>query len=284
MTEKLVSSDETSSSWDMSDVPEFNPLPDLNPEPTSKEKVEFWSNEYNSAELQFSHYAKRLNISNLDDHEYNKYCRTVGKYEQDIAFYWQNLEVASNQAMSSQLIRNAYELADTQSLGVVEPAETIEAATGIFYDERMEALSQQILASEQNDETVADRALTQRTWRKVMDYIEASTDYDFLHRDYSAYQNARRTCHNHMIRQLNTLNQLCEKYGTMRFTPRDFMTNDFAYDERADRGSKLNRRANYDRETVMAYFRTVFQRDFETMERKAQYSGRSLQAGMSYYD
>lgn len=269
-------------SWDMSNAPAFN----ANAEkvPNVIEEMQFWCQEYNAAEQQFARYAKDVNSSMLNTDEQNHYRETVAKYEDDIAYDWSKINSASKIAWATQLIRSDYELADTQGLGVVKPDETIEAATGIFYEERAKALNQQISASEQNENTIADQTVLRQTWRKVMDYIEAATDYDFLHRDYASYQNARRACHNNMIRHLNNLNQLAEKYGTARFTPREFMTNDFSYDQRRDRNSQLNLRANYDRETVLAYFRTVFESDFSTMEQRAARNSRDLQAGMTYYD
>lgn len=285
--EKLNNSVNASPEWDMSDAPEFADAGSMEAEvkaPNSLEAMKFWCQEYNTAEAQFVRYSKTISGRPLSEAEYGHYRKTVAKYESDVAYDWQRIEETSNQALSDQLIHRLNELADAQSLGIVKPEETIEAATGIFYEERMEALNQQILSREQNKDTTADQAVLRQTWRKVMDYIEASTDYDFLHRDYSAYQNARRTCHNNMIQQLNHLNLLAEKYGTVRFTPRNFMTNDFAYSQRRDRGGKLNNRANYDRETVLAYFRTVFEGDFSAMERKSAYNSRDLRAGMTYYD
>lgn len=249
--------------------------------PDVKAEVEYWSNEYNETERQFAYYSKGMPADKAGREDYRK---TVAKYEEDIAYDWQRAETAANKAMSSQLIRSPYELADTQGLGIVEPHETVEAATGIFYEERMAALNQKVTAAESTEETEAEQQLMRQTWRKVMDYIEASTDYDFLHMDYNAYQQTRRTCHNNMIRQLNALNLLAEKYGAARFTPRNFMTNDFVYSERRDRGGRLNRRANYDRETVLAYFQTVFQKDFSLADKKAQKLSQGLQSGMTYYD
>jgi len=246
-----------------------------------KAEVRYWSGEYNDAEEQFARYDKGMPGDKAKREDYRA---TVAKYEEDIAYDWHRLDVSTNRAMSERLIRSAYELADTQRLGIVEPHETVEAATGIFYEERMKALDEKVLAADPTEETEAEQKLMRQTWRKVMDYIEASTDYDFLHRDYNAYQEARRTCHNNMIRQLNALNLLAEKYGTTRFTPRNFMANDFSYDSRRDRGGRLSQRANYDRETVLAYFQTVFQQDFGLASKKAAKLGSSLQPGMTYYD
>ncbi len=288
-TIEKISAPDDSSSWDMQDAPEFAGNKVVEPTeqkhmPTALEEMQFWCQEYNAAELQFAQYSKNIDSKSMDNDKYERYRKTVAEYENDIAYDWERIEDSSNQALSDRLIHSTYELADTQGLGIVKPEETIEAATGIFYEERVNRLNQQVLSSEPNESTAADQVVLRQTWRKVMDYIEASTDYDFLHRDYSAYQNARRTCHNNMIQQLNNLNLLAEKYGTPRFTPRNFITNDFVYDQRRDRGGKLNNRANYDRETVLAYFRTVFEGDFNSMEKKAAYNSRDLRAGMTYYD
>lgn len=246
-----------------------------------KAEVRYWSREYNDTEEQFARYNKQMPADKASHEDYRT---TLAKYEEDIAYNWQRAEAATNKAMSEQLIRSPYELADTQGLGVVEPHETVEAATGIFYEERMAELNSRVTATDPTEETAAEQQLMRQTWRKVMDYVEASTDYDFLHMDYDAYQQTRRTCHNNMIRQLNALNLLAEKYGTTRFTPRNFMTNDFSYSARRDRGGRLNRRANYDRETVLAYFQTVFQKDFNLADKKAAKLSRGLQSGMTYYD
>lgn len=249
--------------------------------PDAKAEVKYWSNEYNEAERQFARYSKKMAADKAGREDYRT---TLARYEEDIAYDWQEAEMAADKAMSGQLIRSPYELADTQSLGVVEPHETVEAATGIFYEERVMVLNDKITSAEPTEETAAEQKLIRQTWRKVMDYVEASTDYDFLHMDYNAYRQARRVCHNNMIRQLNALNLLAEKYGTTRFTPRNFMTNDFVYNERRDRSGKLNRRANYDRETVLAYFQTVFQKDFALADKKAQKLSQGLRSGMTYYD
>lgn len=246
-----------------------------------KNEVSFWSNEYNEVERQFVHYSKRLTPQERREENYRT---ALAKYEEDIAFNWQRMDNAADTAMSKGLIRSSYELADTQQLGIVEPHETVEAATGIFYKERIEALREKVEAAEQTEDVAAEKQLMRQTWRRVMDYIEASTDYDFLHRDYNSYQNARRTCHNNMIEQLNNLNLLAKKYETKPLTARNFMTNDFYYDARKDRSGRLNHRANYDRETVLAYFRTAFQTDFKIMDKKAQKLRDSLQPGMTYYD
>lgn len=167
---------------------------------------------------------------------------------------------------------------------MVKPEETIEAATGIFYEERAQVLNQAILEVAQTEESQADSLVLRQTWRKVMDYIEAAADYEFLHRDYNAYQNMRRNCHNRMIQQLNDINHLAEKYKVERFTARDFMTNDFYYNSKRDPAGSLNHRADYDRESVLAYFKTAFRGDFASSERKAKIKERGMISGVFYRD
>lgn len=260
----------------MSDVPAFAENSHAETAPDAISEVKFWSSEYNTAELQFAKYARSGGPGN--------YCETLKKYENDIRFAWEHLQDSTHKARQSQLIRSDYELADTQALGVVNPEETIEAATGIFYEERATKLNQEILVHGENEESQADHAILRQTWRKVMDYIEAATDYEFKNRDYNTYQNMRRDCHNRMIRQLNDLNHLAEKYKVERFTVRDFMTNDFYYSSKRDTAGNLNHRANYDRESVLAYFKTAFQGEFASSEKKAEIKERGMITGVIYRD
>ena len=244
-------------------------------------EVAYWSGEYNDAERQFAKYSASLGDN---QRKTDAYQQTLLRYEDDIAYDWQRMEDYTNKAMSAQLLRSPYETAATQSLGSVEPHETVEAAVGIFYEERVEALREQLMQADETEEVAAEREILRRTWRKVLDYNEATRDYDLLHSDYNGYHRVRRDCHNRMIRQLNTLNLLAEKYGTKRFTPRNFMTNDFLYESVRDPGGKLNHRVDYDRESVLAYFETVFKKDIELVNKKSIRANRDSLAGFRSYN
>ena len=234
----------------------------------AEDEVRYWANNYNTTEGQFRQFCQRLQRGEWELGP-ERYRENVRRYENDLAIDWQRSEEAVADLRRRGRGNGLYELAALQQLGNgVEPEETIEAASGIFYHERAEQLAQALRAAGADGE--ADLKTMGLTWRKVMNYLEATHDYDLLHEDYHSYQNGRRAAHNEMIRQLNTLNDLAERYQTPRFTIRNFMTNDFYYEVRRDPGRALDHRANYDRESVMAYFALAFQQDFERERKRGE--------------
>lgn len=249
-SERNIEDDAGVEAWDMSEFLE---------KPNIEQEVETWSNEYRATELQFAKYQKGFSGSKLD----GAYRKSVLAYEDDLAHDFGLLDEATQAAWSEGVVTNSYEMAQRQNLDAVEPSETIEAASGIFFTERMGAIFGRIGENANEEEGAGDRAFAQQTWQKVLGYIEAAGDYELMHGDYAAYQRKRQGAHNAMIRQLNGLNELAEKYGCKRLTVRNFMTNDFVYRQKLDTGRYLDRRANYDRETVLAYFQTVYASDFE---------------------
>ncbi|MCL2371720.1 hypothetical protein FWC63_03210 [Candidatus Saccharibacteria bacterium] len=70
------------------------------------------------------------------------------------------------------------------------------------------------------------------------------------------YYRNRANAHNNMIRNLNELNEMCEKYGVTRFTYRNFMTNNPYATEKVD--SDLHHRQEEDRRIVEQYFFSAF--------------------------
>lgn len=234
----------------------------------AEDEVRYWANNYNTTEGQFRQFCQRLRRGEWELGP-ERYRENVRRYENDLAIDWQRSEEAVADLRQRGRGNGMYELAALQQLGSgVEPEDTIEAASGIFYHERAEQLAQVLRAAGADGE--ADLKTMGLTWRKVMNYLEATHDYDLLHEDYHSYQNGRRAAHNEMIRQLNTLNDLAERYQTPRFTIRNFMTNDFYYEARRDPGRALDHRANYDRESVMAYFALAFQQDFERERKRGE--------------
>lgn len=234
----------------------------------AEDEVRYWANNYNTTEGQFRQFCQRLQRGEWELSP-ERYRENVRRYENDLAIDWQRSEEAVADLRRRGRGNGLYELAALQKLGSgVEPEDTIEAASGIFYHERAEQLAQALRAA--GADGAADLKTMGLTWRKVMNYLEATHDYDLLHEDYHSYQNGRRAAHNEMIRQLNTLNDLAERYQTPRFTIRNFMTNDFYYEARRDPGRALDHRANYDRESVMAYFALAFQQDFERERKRGE--------------
>jgi len=273
--------DTADNSWDMSDV-EFSDTPNTNITLSSTDNViesqsseikadtledlEFWSNEYRQTEIQFSKFQKSTKNLNHDKNYYQQ----LSAYEADQAYNWQRLTESTNSARSHGEVQDDYILARVQQLRAVEPAETIEAASGAFFTERMANLRGAINNASDNAQEERDLKFINNTWQRVYDYITAATDYESMHESHSQYQLVRRSRHNEMIKQLNGLNQLAEAYGTPRFTLRNFMTNDFYYRQANDKGGWLNIRANYDRETVLSYFKTVYADRIGQFERSAR--------------
>lgn len=240
-----------------------------------RNELGFWGDTYNQTEAQFVKYVDDLISQNSVKVEHQKdYRETLSRYEDDQAYNWQQLYANLGQAQSKSWFMNLYAQADVLRLGGVEPTKTIEAATGIFYDDRMSQLTQRMAEVAASDgarsqrRIEAERERIGETWQKVLIYLDATKDYDSRNRDYNYYQRNRRAAHNNMIKQLNWLNDLAEKYQTQRFALRDFKTNDFTYHQKSDRGGHLNHWIEYDRETVLAYFKQAFGADFQRAERK----------------
>lgn len=286
-SEDSASDSSSNLDWDMSEVGEFseadsdsNPnitlsvsdnviesqSPEVESQPLSD--LEFWSNEYRQAENQFAKFQR--NCQNQRTTNSQDYYRKLLDYEDDQSYNWKRLNEATADARAAGEVQDDYSLASIQRLGSIEPAETIEAASGAFFSERMASLRHKIHQSTDPDQTASHLDFINNTWQKVYEYISAAIDYDTMHDSYHQYQLARRTRHNNMIEQLNGLNNLAESYDSPRFTLRNFMTNDFYYRQSQDKGSWLNNRANYDRETVLAYFKTVYQDRFKEFERSAR--------------
>lgn len=266
-------------SWDMSGI-EFNKY-------DAFEDMKSRCEDYNTTEIQFTQYVARLDekkqlaangaVAEMTPEEaMRRYKVTLRHYEEDAALDWKLIQKARGELSGERRGIDMYTLADEQAIGKVEPGETIEAASSIFYEERMAALQQQIEAGNFGEQGETDMKTLKQTWRVVLQYIDAKVDYDLLHEDPVSYQNARRLSHNGMIRQLNALNDLARQYGTTPFTLRNFMTNDFHYESRRDKRGRLNHRAEYDRESVLAYFRSAFKGSFESAERRANNRERLL--------
>lgn len=227
-----------------------------------QEELGFWSKEYRGIEEQFGKYRK-------ENEGGAGYFESLRRYEDDLVEIWERVEEASAEGLKDGRLASKYEWADEQDIAAVDPRESIEGATGAFFGERSERLMAEILGSENGDRS-EDRGFVRQTWSKVMNYIEATHDYELLREDYRSYQETRRDAHNTMIRQLNGLNELAERYGCKRFTVRNFMTNDFRYERMKDVRGRLDARAEYDRESVATYFRTAFAKDFRDSEIRSQ--------------
>ena len=109
-------------------------------------------------------------------------------------------------------------------------ATTVEAQAGLFFVERERALLRKIRENGGNEE---DLAITRGFAKAVDEHL----DFKYMSREeiseygYKNYDDNRTVAHNKAIKQLNEMNELAEKYGTERFTPRDFWTSEMPKSE-----------------------------------------------------
>lgn len=243
------------------------------PESSPLEEVAFWNHEYNDTEMQFQKYSQTV-PSHLRGDDWKKYRASVTKYENDLRYNYNRTKESTSEAMNRKEINNQYELARAEPFNpMLKPENSIEAASGIFYRERLKELNQAIsdnqdtpyfpLKGDEPRKTIED------TWPKVKAYIDASRDYELRNRDPMQYQRARRSAHNSMIKQLNLLNDYAKYAHTTPFTIRPFLTNDFYYNRDLDPNHALERRVNFDRESVLGYFRNAFADQFAEAEHRS---------------
>ncbi len=253
---------------DSTSTPEYPAVPESekpNPAEATLERIAYWREEYDTVEHQFGEYRKQVKLGTLSADA--RYLASLKRYEEDASFNWQQMQRSTEAALNRRFISGLYATAAAQNYGRgIDPADTIEATSSVFYEERLRALEAAINADSDTspEEKQAKHRLLNRTWQVVEKYIETTADWASSREG----QNARRSAHNDMIAQLNSMNDLAEAYGTPRFTFRNFMKNDFEYNHIRDLGGALNHRAEYDRETVANYFQNVFHRDIVEQQRR----------------
>lgn len=145
---------------------------------------------------------------------------------------------------------------------------TIEAQAGHFYDERRKALQEAIAASDLPDQA-DDAGCFQRFQTAILTHLDFryTDDLDagsMSLEDYKAFESARIRAHNQVIKRLNDLNSLAEKYGTRRFTPRDFWTS-----EVQDQTPAMSKLMYYDHYIVQEYYTFAFSATVKRRERRA---------------
>ncbi|MDO4747025.1 MAG: hypothetical protein Q4A70_01625 [Candidatus Saccharibacteria bacterium] len=214
----------------------------------AKSDVRFWAREYFDTEMSFESRAKKGRI------EYEE----LLKWESDAKYNYDRMVASEVDARFG----SRYDRDKVENIGVLKPEMSIEATAGDFYQRRQRALNEAIEKSDDPDKET-DLGAAQDLYRCVGEHIYYETDYETRRFDPSIYQRNRRAAHNNLIRQLNHLNKLTEKYGVQRFTLRNFETNDFIYNKDLDKGGYTDRRAEYDRATVEAYCRNAFSSQYD---------------------
>lgn len=278
MNEKLetkTSGEGENTEWDMSGVDFVGAKIDEKAKRAAydpEKYVGLWGKEYEETEQQFHRYRESLGREDLTGDAKRRYEISLRRYEEDAALDWERAEGAKRDSLRAGKYLDEYAVAKLQRIGRMNPEDTIEAATGIFYNERRDALKAKILEAGDGEKEKAEIQMLEQTWRKVGGYMDAV--YDTFDRSdeyaWKKYDADRRAAHNAMIRHLNSLNDLAREYGVTPFTFRNFMTNDFSYDQRLDDGRALDARVKYDRYSVVEYFKVVFKREFDRKERMRQ--------------
>lgn len=186
-------------------------------------------------------------------------------WEQELRDEWLRLEKSFDRAgiydykeqarLSDSLIPNSYRGVDSPNV-----FKTIEAQSGNFYDDRRFELLQAINNSD-DPEKEKDKEVIREFAGKVfahVDYVNTDNRFSDVNEGRS-YDISRTAIHDDAIRCLNRLNDLAEKYGTTRFTPRNFWTSD----KRSEEVREAKDRAIYDRDIFEAYYYYAFRYDIE---------------------
>ena len=149
--------------------------------------------------------------------------------------------------------------------------ETIEVQAGQYYMERNQELRDAIMASDSETKEKDLRTLGSFL-RLVIEHVSfryaTPEETRFKYTDgEQGFENDRSRAHNEVIKCLNTLNDLAKKYGTTRFTPRNFWTS-----ETKGQTKDIARRMKYDRKVVIEYYTLAFGKglDEEVKRRRAE--------------
>lgn len=190
-------------------------------------------------------------------------------WEEDYAHSWDKIEekivqcgLEDNPEEQANL---EYALFDKSYGNLTEPEQsallrkTIEAQVGRFFVHRATELRKAIEASDSEDK---EKEL--ELFAKFTKLVEAHIDHKVQanERKKNDEETAKETeanrikCHNELIRTLNALNKLCEKYGKTRFTPRDFWTTDSGISQSL---VAPRMRLRIDRDAVEEYYAVAFQ-------------------------
>lgn len=204
--------------------------------------------------------------------------KELGLWESDLAHSWEKIEdiISGNDEMENSLATQAkaefpaFQIDPTSEEYPTYISKTIEAQIGRFHHTRAEKLEQAILES--NSETKQqDLGAIKAFTKLVLEHIRLKTEHDEKWETggdaWESYDKHRTKVHNDTIRKLNELNALCEKYGTTRFTPRDFWTSDKLSSDDKD-NIAARRRARHDRDIVEEYYAIAFEKEMKESEYK----------------
>lgn len=167
-----------------------------------------------------------------------------------------------------------YELAkiDGAHLGMNEIENSIEVKSGDYYGARMKSLREAIEGSDiEEEEKKADRDRMAETLDLVLSHVEFEFQQPQDSFESKMWDINKTEMHNKVIDQLNWLNEIAEKYGTERFTCRDFVTSRGHSPGRDhDVGGAMGRKMLSDRAIVKQYFNVAYKERVAGLRRKLE--------------
>ena len=217
----------------------------------ARENVKYWAEQYANTESDFI----KNGFKNEVEFEI---------YENDASEAFSKMKRAEYESD----FYDTYEKDRYEKISYADPAKTIEARSGYYYDERNSAILAEIKKNPNEEERKADEAVVEKLQSLVAAHIEACRDYDVKQRSAEEYDRKRREAHNAMISGLNKINHIAEKYHVKRLVFRDFEVSIFHYDEKRDIQGESKARREYDRSCVEAYVRQAFKDGYEKAEKE----------------
>jgi hypothetical protein len=192
------------------------------------------------------------------------------KWEQEYAYNWNRMQEYILESGMGVDAEAEAELPIFFSTDKEKIKDTIEAQSGKYYDERMWELRRAITASDGKTQE-SDMRLLGTFFHSVMAHVEfryfSPADIREQYGDdvdaFNTFDRARTAAHNAVIKHLNAINALAEKYGTTRFTPRNFWTS-----ERMNQTPEVSRRMDFDRKAVELYYMNAFSYDIDKKDQE----------------
>lgn len=162
-------------------------------------------------------------------------------------------------------MRTNLTIEERMNLGI-NPDNTIDARAGDYFNERIKALREAIGKSggDSNGAKIINdfyKTITRHILYRTPGFHDM-TRLDKL----AQLEDDREAAHDQVIKYLNQLNSMAEKYGVRRFTPSDFYTSEI----KGSYGIVGKSRSGFDRDVVEAYYSRALSGEIEDEKRKEE--------------
>lgn len=183
--------------------------------------------------------------------------RTEDYREETISFY--ETFLTANKKLADFKTRGMSQEERAQAEGMYDSNDhTVEVQSAVLYEKRLGALQARLASEELTDEerTKSRETLnaTRGLFKRHLDLKRTPQPAGIM--EVREYQIERANSHNNLIQNLNSINEMCEKYDVERLTYRNFLTNN-PYSTR-DIDPQLINRQEEDRAIVEQYFSVAF--------------------------